>query len=541
MPPGKRQQSNAMLYTLIIFVGFFLAALIAAIIFYVKTEDFKTQANTATNELREMAGSVSLQRAGTVVGAKQRNENYLGKMVDYLDETVSLVIGEIPEETSAEVKADTANTKVREGLETLARTHPDVENIDPNSTGLVRIIEKLQIRLSNVKTMGIATLKQLEELQKRFSEVMAASFEKEQKLLAEKEKYEKQVNDIKSDYDGLKALMEQTTEQQVQTLVTQLDEERNEHRTTQDLLRKAQAELMIAADKMKNIQMQFQAIVPSPDIETAAVKPDGKIILKDDRAGIVHLNLGSDDRVYRGLTFAVYDKNTPIPRDGKGKAEVEVFNVMKNISAARIMPSLDYEKALNELLGENMDAANIMLSLEKPSKERTRDFEEFAEGSTQRLRILNDFAAAYDERKNKRPIALDDVIANLIWDRDRKNTFVVAGDFDLNGDAIIDENAVDKIKKLIQKWGGRVVDTVSTETDFLILGKPPRVLPKPTFEMLEVDPMAMQKYEASLQRLADYKMIQNRAERLHIPLFNGERFLSFIGYSNQSTRAGAFQ
>ena len=162
MPPGKRQQSNAMLYTLIVFVGLFLAALIAAIIFYVKTEDFKTQADTAKNELREMAGSVSLQRAGTVVGAKQRNENYLGKMVDYLDATVSLIIGEIPEETSAEVKADTANTKVREGLETLAGTHPDVENIDPNSTGLVRIIEKLQIRLSNVKTMGIATLKQLE-------------------------------------------------------------------------------------------------------------------------------------------------------------------------------------------------------------------------------------------------------------------------------------------------------------------------------------------------------------------------------------------
>jgi len=540
MPPGKKQQSNAMLYTLIIFVGLFLAALIAAIIFYVKTEDFKTQANTATNELREMVGSVNLQRAGTVVGAKQRNENYLGKVVDYLNAMVSLIIGEIPEETSAEVKAGTANTKVREVLETLARTHPDVENIDPNSTGLVRIMEKLQIRLSNVKTMGIATLKQLEELQKRFSEVMAASFEKEQKLLAEKDKYEKQVNDIKSDYDGLKALMEQTTEQQVQTLVTQLEQERNEHRNTQDLLRKAQAELMIAADKMKDIQRQFQAIVPSPDIETAAVKADGKIILKDDSAGIVHLNLGSDDRVYRGLTFAVYDKNAPIPRDGKGKAEVEVFNVMKNISAARIMPSLDYEKALNELLGENMDAANIMLSLEKPSKERTRDFEEFAEGSTQRLKILNDFAAAYDERKNKRPIALDDVIANLIWDRDRKNTFVVAGDFDLNGDAIIDENAVDKIKKLIQKWGGRVVDTVSTETDFLILGKPPRVLPKPTFEMLEVDPMAMQKYEASLQRLADYKMIQNRAERLHIPLFNAERFLSFIGYRTQSTRAGTF-
>ncbi|MHC4394973.1 MAG: BRCT domain-containing protein [Planctomycetota bacterium] len=540
MPAGKKQQSNAMLYTLIAFVGLFLAALTVAIIFYVKIEDFKTQTARAENELAEMAGSVNAQRAGTIVGARQRGENYLGKMVDYLDVTASLVVGELPEDTSAEVKADTAGRKVSEVLESLARTHPDVENIDPNSTGLVRVVEKLQIRLSNVKSITIATQQQLGELQKRFNEVTAASFEKEQKLLAEKEKYEQQVNDIKSDYNSLKALMEQTTEQQVKTLMDQLDQERVEHRNSQDLLRKAQAELMIAADKMKDIQAQFQAIVPSPDKEIASVKPDGKIILIDDRSGIVHLNLGSDDRVYRGLTFAVYDKNMPLPRDGKGKAEIEVFDVMKNISAARIMPSMDYEKALNELLGENIDAATIMLSLEKPAKERTRDFEEFAEGSVQRLRILNDFAAAYDERKNKRPIAPGDVIANLIWERDRKNVFVVAGDFDLNGDAFIDEDAVDKIRTLIRKWGGRVTDTVSTETDFLILGRPPRVLPKPTFEILEVDPMAMEKYEASLQRLADYKLIQNRAGVLHIPLFNAERFLYFIGYKVQSTKAGAF-
>ena len=41
MPPRKRQQSNAMLYTLIAFVGLFIAAATAAIIYYVKAEDYK--------------------------------------------------------------------------------------------------------------------------------------------------------------------------------------------------------------------------------------------------------------------------------------------------------------------------------------------------------------------------------------------------------------------------------------------------------------------------------------------------------------------
>ena len=529
-----------MLYTLIAFVGLFLIALIAAIIFYVKTEDFKVQAAAAESELKEMASRVEVQRAGAIVGAKQKPETYLGKMVDYLDATVSLIIGEPLEDTSAEVKVNTANRKVREVLDALGDKHPDVENTDPNSTGLVRIIEKLQARLGNFKNIAFAIQQQLNKLQSHFNDVMVATSEKEQQLLAEKEKYQQQVNDIKRDYDELKALMEQTTGQQVQTLMTQLDQERTGHKNTQQQLRKTQAELMIAADKMKDIQGQFRAIVPSPDKEIAAVKHDGKIILIDNQAGIVHLNIGSDNHVYKGLTFAIYDKNTPIPRDGKGKAEIEVFNVRKNISAARIIPSMDYQKALSELLGENIDAATIMLSLQKPSKERARDFEEFAEGSVQRLTILNNFAEAYDQRRNKGPIAIGDIIANLIWDSAKKNVFVVAGDFDLNGDGIIEPYAVDKIKSLIKKWGGSTTDTIATETDFVILGRPPRIRQKPTFEITEVDPMATQKYEASLKRLGNYKQIQNRANILNIPLFNADRFLYFIGYKGQSLSPGAF-
>jgi hypothetical protein len=57
---------------------------------------------------------------------------------------------------------------------------------------------------------------------------------------------------------------------------------------------------------------------------------------------------------------------------------------------------------------------------------------------------------------------------------------------------------------------------------------------------MEVDPMAMEKYEASLKKLTSYKEIQERAQTLSIPVFNLERFLYFIGYKTLSARPDAF-
>jgi len=310
---------------------------------------------------------------------------------------------------------------------------------------------------------------------------MKASFEKEQTLLAEKEKYQQQVSDIKQDYNELKALLKQTTDEKVQTLMAQRDEARADHDKEHDELLKTQAELKMALGRIEYIQKEIDDIMPPPDSNVAAYKPDGKIVLIDDQTGIVHLDIGSDDRVYRGLTFPVYDKNMPIPKDGKGKAEIEVFDVRKTISAARIIPA-----------------------------------------------------------KMKRPIMLGDIIANLIWDSDKTNVFVVAGEFDLDGDKSIDYDAVDKIKTLIEKWGGKATDTVSIDTDFLVLGKAPKVLRTPTFEAMEVDPMAMEKYQASVQKVAHYNQVQNRAQAFSIPVFNYERFLYFLGYKTQAGRAGAF-
>jgi hypothetical protein len=103
-----------------------------------------------------------------------------------------------------------------------------------------------------------------------------------------------------------------------------------------------------------------------------------------------------------------------------------------------------------------------------------------------------------------------------------------------------DYDAIRRITALIEKWGGKVEDNVSIKTDFVVLGEVPQVPEKPTLEEQQIDPTALQKYEAAIKRLDRYTNIQDRAQALWIPIFNYDRFLYFIGYQTQSSQAGAF-
>jgi hypothetical protein len=481
MPAGKRQQSNAMLYSVVVFVGLFIVATALAVIFYVKFEDQRRKAQDAQRERKEMAADPEWRNIGAIVGAKQKQKTYLSTMVDYLDKTVTVILGPLGSlgESSAEVKVETVDKNVRNALR-LAQDYFK-GSTDPNTTGLVPLVQKLKAELDRVVDERANLEKQLGELRQRFDDAIAATQEKEKQLETEKEQYHQQVIDVTQKYDELKLLMEKTSDERAQTLYTQLEEERENLKKTNDELLKTQAELNLARDRMERALEELQQIKPSADTEVAAYKPDGKVILVDDQAQVVYLNIGTDDHVYPGLTFSIYDRNAPIPRDGKGKAEVEVFGVTEKVSSARITQS-----------------------------------------------------------QKENPITINDIAANLVWDSDKTNLFVVSGDFDLDGDGIIERNGADKIKAIIEKWGGKIANTVTYDTDFLVLGEPPQVPPKPTNEELEANPMAEERYEAAMQRFNAYKEAENSARGLWVPVFTYDRFLYFIGYKGQVTKPGAF-
>ncbi|MHC4575168.1 MAG: DUF3887 domain-containing protein [Planctomycetota bacterium] len=604
MPAVKRIQSSAWAVPAIVFVGLFLVAATLAFLFYYKFEKQKTMANEARRDLAEMANRAQLRDVARIVGAKKPRQTYLGTMVDYLDQTASTILGAPLQETSAEVKIENVNKKFAETLALLAqqefhaknaapktpdnefvellaggqfanavesmdenmkkvlppqkleqawkatltqmgdfkkqigartekqmgfdivfvtcefangpldvklsydnnnrvaglyftptppdalkgyqpapdkpaRETPHIGTIDPNTTGLIRIVEMLKGTLDHTTDSVHALSEQLEQLHNRFDDFKALTYQKEQTLLAEKEKYRRQVDKIKQDYDELEELVKKTSDERTRTLMAELDDLRSERDKMEADLLETDAKLATAQERIAHLQSRAQAIMPPPDSNVPAYLPDGQIMFVN--GNIVHLNIGSDDRVYRGLTFSVYNKGMPIPKDGRGKAEIEVFDVGKNVSAARVTRS-----------------------------------------------------------EKRRPIVAEDIIANLIWDSHRTNMFAVVGDFDLNGDGQIEYDAVDRISIIIEKWGGTVTEDVSVDTDFLILGRPPRLLPKPTMEQITVDPMATEKYEASVDRLNHYDELLSRSQALRIPVFNTDRFLHFIGYKALAARSDAF-
>ena len=502
MPAGKRRQSNAMLYTLITFVGLFVVATTAAVIYYVKAEELATRDKERQDETNRLVSQEELRSIGTIVGNRLPGQSNLGTVVAHLDQLVKLVKGAPVRTTTAEVKVAEAR-KAIDPLLTRARAYVSLpglavaadpnaaKKVDPNKpadpnaaapvqVALVSVINDLLLKLDQTTSEKTATAQQLNTLKQQFDDAVKIMKETEQKLGERVVACEQQVNDIKTNYDKLKASVDQTSKDQIGVIQVDLEKARADAKQFSDNLLKTQAELNVAQLRLQGALTQMNEIKPAPDKEAAAFQPDGNVVLVDEAAGTIQISLGSDDRVYQGLTFSVYDRSAGIPRDGKPKAQVEVFAINKKVSTARVLSS-----------------------------------------------------------DPKNPIVTGDLIANLIWEPGRQNQFIVMGDFDLSGDGKPDFDGVARIEALIQRWGGVVSKQVTSSTDYVILGTEPKLLPQPTVAAQTADPTALDKFNAAKAKNEQYNQIRKEAEALCVPVFNYNRFLYFTGYANQTYRPGA--
>jgi hypothetical protein len=479
MPAGKQSQSSAMLYTLIAFVTISIIATVCAVYFYVKAEDYNTQRLNTEDSLKQYASEAERSQIARIVGKASQGKTFLGTVNSLLNELVSAVTGTAPEESPATVKANDAKVIINETVEMLAADDiiSTVEGVN-----LIQIIQQLKKQLDTINASQALLAQRYMKLQDDFDAAEEESRFKEQQLIEEKNRFQALADDIQAKHDELRRIMEKSTEDQVQIYMDKLEKEQAKVRergmellSTQEELKNTRESLALAMKKLDAIKG------PGLDIEVAAFKADARIVRIDDQAKVVYLDIGSKDHVYRGLTFSVYDRNAPIPEDGKGKAEIEVFQVSENVSAARINSST---------------------------------------------------------RKN--PIVPEDIVANLIWDSRISNRFVVAGDFDFNGNGVVDADGRQKIVQLIERWGGRIVKEVTIETDFVVLGTKPAPLPRPTTEEVQMDPTVEQKYEASLQAGRGYDEVFSRAASLSVPVINNERFLHLIGYRSLASKSTPF-
>jgi hypothetical protein len=490
-----------MLYTLITFVALFVIATTAAVIYYVRAEELRTTRDTLQNEMDTMVSREESRNLGTIVGARLPGKSNLGTVVEHLDQAVMLVKGTPVRATTAEVKL----TETRQAIQPLferARTYIPLAGaaataVDPNAkadpnrpadpnaaapvqVALTDVIRDLLAELDKVTQARNSTEQALATLKGRFDDAVADMEKTKNDLTARVNACEQQVNAIKGQYAQLSATNDQSTKQQLGILQGDLAKAQTNAKQLNDELLKTQAEHNVTLGRLQGALTQLSDIRPAPDKEAPAFQPDGAVILVDQPAGVVRINLGSEDRIYQGLTFSVYDRSAGIPRDGKPKAQVEIFAIDSKVATARVLSS---------------------------------------------------------DRRN--PIAVGDHIANLIWDASQQNQFVVVGDFDTDGDGRPDYDGVTRIEAMIQKWGGVSSTEVTALTDYVILGAEPKVPAEPTVEIQTADPTARERYDAAKARNERYQQIRAQAQKLCVPIFNYDRFLYFTGYANQTGRPGA--
>lgn len=465
-----RTQSNAMLYALVTFVALFVVGVVCAVVFYVKSEEYRTQLENTKSDTLKIANIREQSLLGKIVGKTEGGDTYLGRLNDLYNKLVSVVTGVLPpEDLSADVKFNDVTLQIEKLGQLLG---PDMSPaVGPDNISLVKMITDLKSKLDEARQMQADTQAQYQQLQTDFNAANQEFIFKEQKLVEQVNAHQANAADIQSKYDELKKQMDASASEQLQMANKRLEEEQNKLRQKQMDLVEAENKIAELDKSLKTALATLEAIRPRPDRNVAAYQPDAKILRVDLQNGLIYLDIGTEDHVYRGLTFAIFDRNMPIPESGEGKAEVEVFQIDPKVSVARIVKS---------------------------------------------------------NRKN--PIVQEDIVANLIWDSKTNNRFVVLGDFDFNNDGKIDEDGNQRVREMVEHWGGIVQNEVTIDTDFVVVGQRPTPMVSPSQTALDLDPTLQQKYDNSVKSIETYSAQLEVAQSLSVPIFNQKRFLYLVGY-----------
>ena len=237
------------------------------------------------------------------------------------------------------------------------------------------------------------------------------------------------------------------------------------------------------------LQQKYDALLNKlaqyrPNVKESIVRNVDAVITQVSPDSIAYINLGFGDHVTPGMTFEVYAKEEGVPKlaDGtdslnmpKGKASIEILSVGQNSSQVRI---------LNARSGVT--------------------------------------------------VAQGDLCVNVVYDRNIKPYFYVYGKFDMDQNGVATETEGEVVKNLVARWGGKISDKISIETDFVVLGKEP-VIPVFTPEEL-TQPLLKDKFEQAKAALDAYNKIRDEAVSLHIPVMNQNRFLYYTGYFDSAKK-----
>ena len=365
----------------------------------------------------------------------------------------------------------------------LARVSPGftAANVQlPRTASLSQVVTTLGNRLATLQQERMDLQKQLEAANAEKLQVIAARDKliqaKDQEIAAITAKINEdlaQTANYRTTNQGRVAAIEKTTAQalnQAQEANAQLSAQVNTANATIGKLQKTLDEL---TGRLKGIRVG----VSEPTIQ----KADGKIVRVPDNDTVI-IDVGLGDQIVQGMTFEVYDWQAGVPALGDGMREGDMPQGKASIEVIRMGPGYSECRVIRRTPGYGLVAG--------------------------------------------------DLCVNLVYDATQKYNFVVYGDFDLNNDGKGSTADADVIKRLITGWGGKVVNEVNINTDFVVMGLEPKADPIGNDDDAIV---RQQKLEAQ-QALERYLDTKKQAISLNIPIMNQNRFLNFVGYQSQANR-----
>lgn len=283
------------------------------------------------------------------------------------------------------------------------------------------------------------------------------------------------IDDYRTQVENYRSQVDQTigaNNQRVEGFRSELTEERAR---LEDQISKLEQETLILQGQLEALRAERgdDLLRPTPDYALV----DARVVNVNASDRSAFIDLSRADRLVLGMTFEVYGDPASIRADEegnypRGKGTVEVTRIGDDSSSVRI---------LREARGN--------------------------------------------------PIVPGDVLANAVYDPNKSYSFVVAGEFDLNGDGVGADFERDQIRAIIQNWGGEITADLEGDTDFLVLGARPNLPPQPPVDA----PVALINEYVRLQRAAlEYDRLFEVAKQTGIPVLNQNRLFTLTGVGESS-------
>jgi hypothetical protein len=481
MPPVTQQGSRAGLITaVVIFTILFVISTIFAIYFGVELSSARDDIEAMEAQYRDVVARAAL----TAPEVRQLTELRTDPESGFTREMTALDIAMAQRNRLARVITG-ANTSAAEARQVAERAMTDASNrvreaqvtLPAGGENLAGAVQTLSNAVVTQYTENRGLARQLETT----NQELVQTNQRLEEALAAKDQQIQQVRQQTEQAVQLASAGRTSAQEVVQAIEQAREQERR-------IAQEAQNQLQVQFATMQRENQRLQTELEDTRArflgrrvavgESVIRQADGRI-LRAPGAGIVVIDLGFGDQLSPGLTFEVYDRAQGVPPLGQeqddlpqGKASIEVIRVGPASSEARII--------------QQRPGTTLM------------------EG---------------------------DLIVNLVYDRRTSYNFLVFGRFDITQTGRPTHQDAELVRRLIEQWGGRVVDEVNVQTDFLVIGAEPQ-LP----EIDPDDPIERQRYAEAQAELEQYYEVLSQARDLHIPVLNQNRFLYFTGYYSQARR-----